>query len=406
MPKVPRNADRILFLGVCCLIGIFSIGFWLSGFFGFQRPTTASPQPVAEIPLNQTIRAVWNSGLYKDVTAAGGIYWLDNDTIVVSANSGSKPVTSEQRHVATTSLYLWRLDEKPLPYGADPRAAAVSYCAAHGEISYQVDTLDPQTGASIRTRWLGPPGREREVARRKVHSEGQARIFPSIEPIDCETYSDPAMVGKFYTADSERRFYLDFGDDPLLAAVNVKPAQPIVLMRADGSERIPLPISNALIDPGSTHFHTFDKTFYLWNGSLVASPINHFAIWRDTKCWPIWRVDPRSAKVDHVCIPFGPWSGINGAASLALAPTKEGLFFSSRSINAKDESGFYRIDNGTASRILPSHALNPVVSPNGCRIAFNHIPSIDAYSAYSPISSSIVAIDVCSSAPSATNSPK
>ena len=409
MPKLSPTADRFIFLGVCCLIGIFSISVWLLVFSGSQKPPTVRPQPVAEIPVNETIRAVWDSGLYRENIAAAGIFWVDNDTILLSADNGPKPLTIEGRRARQDWLYLWRLGEKPQPYGKDPHAATKGlYCAARGEISYHLNVIDPRTGATSRTRWLGPPGHEREVAPWNEFPAGFARNGRSIERTDCEIYADPAMAGKFYSTDSTHRFYLDFGDDPISAAVHAKPEEPIVLMRADGSGRVSLPISNALARPGSTHFHMFDGVFYIWNDSLTVSPINRFEIWRETNCWPIWRVDPQTGKTERLCIPFGPWSGAvhgGGSTSLELAPTKAGFFFAANPIKQEEEHGLYRLADGSVSRILSGYVWSPSISPNGCRIAFIYLPTHDAYGTYSPISSSIVAIDVCSPNSSPAPSP-
>jgi hypothetical protein len=352
-------------------------------------------QPVTEIPVNETIRAVWDSGLSTE-SALSAIYWLDNNTLIFSANDGSKPRTPGQIRTRETWLYLWRLGEKPQPYGTDPHGAARSYhCAARGEVTFHQDIVDPKTGAVSRTRWVGPPGRERGTAPVKGLPVGRANNPLTIERTDCEIYSDPAMPGKDYVTDSEHRFYIDFGLHQDLAAVHAKPDAPIVLMRADQSGRVELPISNALAGSGAVHFHTFDDVFYLWNGNLQASPINHFAIWRETNCWPIWRIDPQTANTERFCIPFGPWSGIHGGATaLELAPTRAGLFFSANSINAKDESGFYRLDNGVVSRIFPGDVWSLIVSPNGCRIAFTR-PDNDQ-SIPGAFWSSVIVMEVCS----------
>jgi len=397
----------MLFFGVCCLIGIFSIAFWFPIVSGLLKSPMMNPPVVNKISVNETIRAVWDSGLYRTRVVAAGIYWLDNDTILVSANKGPKPRTSEEMRAAEDWLYLWRLGEKPKPFGADPRMAARSYCAARGEVTYHQETVDPKTGAVLWTRWVGAPGQEGETRPVKGLPVGGANNPLTIETTDCEIYSDPAMAGKDYVTDSEHRFYIAFGENQDLAAVNVVPGVPVTLTRADRSGRVELPISNALAGSGSTHFHTFDGVFYLWNGNLGVSPINHFAIWRETNCWPIWRVDPQAAKTERLCIPFGSWSGAmhgGGATALQLAPTKAGLFFASNPVRAQEDHGFYRLDNGIVSQILPGYVWSPTISPNGCRIAFIYVPNQEAYRPTSPVSSSIVTIDVCPSSPDAPSS--
>jgi hypothetical protein len=74
MPKLSPGTDRLLFLGVCCFIGIFSIGIWSSVVSGFRKSPMMNPQAVVEIPVNETIRAVWDSGLYRESVVTAGIY--------------------------------------------------------------------------------------------------------------------------------------------------------------------------------------------------------------------------------------------------------------------------------------------------------------------------------------------
>ena len=370
-----------------------------------------TPKAATAISVNDTIRATWDSGLYRKDVVGGGIYWVDNDTILFSANHGPKPLTPEEMRAEENWLYLWKLGEKPKPYGADPHVAAQGYyCAARGEVTYHQEIIDPKTGKVTRTRWIGAPGKERQEAplRRPLDpmAAGVAIDPLSVERNECEIHVDPAMEGKFYVTDSERLHYLDFGSDPMLASVHAKPEEPVLLMRSDKSDRVELPISNAQVAPGATYYRMFERVFYLWRSVLGKLPINHFEIWRENNCWPIWQVDPRTATTTHICIPFGPWSGAirgGGSTSIELAPTKAGLFFATHPIKAEEEHGFYKLDNGAVSRILPGYVWSPSVSPNGCRVAFIHIPNDDAFRPLSPVSSSVVAIDICSPSQASLN---
>jgi hypothetical protein len=80
------DAALLTFLVVCCFIGVFSIGSWFPALF-FRKPVTLTAESAIDIPVSETIRAVWKSGLYAR-DSIGRIYWLDDDTILVSANNG------------------------------------------------------------------------------------------------------------------------------------------------------------------------------------------------------------------------------------------------------------------------------------------------------------------------------
>ncbi|HEV2159452.1 hypothetical protein [Bradyrhizobium sp.] len=405
MAEIHFIIDRFKFFAACCLIGVFSICFWFFAFWAFRMTTKTNSLSAIEIPLKGPIHAVWDAGLYREDSVGAGIYWVDDDTIVVRANKGPKPTTSEARRSVVSWLYLWRLGEKPRPYGGDPVAAAQSYCAARGEISYLQNTIDPVTGATLQTRWRGPVGHEREVGPQAASSHlspslaGRAPFVPSIERVDCELYFDGSMAGKHYVADPERRFYIDLGKEPTLARVHAASAEPLVLMRADGSDRIELPVSNA--EASSYAFRMFEDVFYMWAGNLSRSPIDHFEKWKESDCWPIWRVNPHTAKTERLCVPFGPWSGAvhgGGSTTIDLAPTRVGLFFAANPVSAEEEHGLYLLRDRSVTQILPGYVRSPVTSPNGCRIALIYFPNREALGPYSTASSSIIVIDVCSPA--------
>lgn len=348
--------------------------------------------PPAEIRTGDVVRAVWDSGLYRENESGTSIYWLDDDTILVSANRGPKPLTPEAMRAREDWLYLWRLGDKPKPYSADPHTAAQSYCAARGEISYLANKINPRTNLSSQVRLLGPPGQEHDAQRWNPLLPGAAEVRFEIERTDCELYVDPAMAGKRYITDSDHRFYIE-------GLHTKEPA----LMHADGSNRISLPITEN-VGPLSVLYRNFEKKFYLWNNFPSGSPINQFEVWRETNCWPFWRVDPQTALTERFCIPFGPWpSAAEGGhvAEIELVSTKAGLFFAVIPPGDKDErirriGGFYRLGDGAISRLFGGDVLRAAVSPNGCRIAFLHVPSLEAYGPDSPIPSTIKAIDVCS----------
>lgn len=353
-------------------------------------------QSAENIPISDNIRAVWHSGLYRKREVAAGIYWLDDETILVSANNGPKPSTREALREAVDWLYVWRIGDKPWPYGSDPQLAARSYCGARGEVRYQWEAKDPTTGSTSRMGRQGPIGKEREVPFRDALSLGRTENPLSIEKIDCEVYADPAMAGRHYVTDPEHRFYLDFGKDPTLAAVHAASEEPLVLINSNGSDRTELPISNASVRAASVYYRQFESVFYVFNGILTVSPINRLEQWRGSNCWPIWRIDPQAAKTEKLCIPFGPWAGVahgGQATAIELAPTMAGLFFSSNHIKASEEHGFYLLRDGRVTRVLSGAVWSPITSPNGCRVAFVHIPNDEAER---PLSSDIVVIDVCS----------
>ncbi|HKY87239.1 MAG TPA: hypothetical protein VJL90_10800, partial [Pseudorhodoplanes sp.] len=211
----------------------------------------------------------------------------------------------------------------------------------------------------------------------------------SIEPVDCELYRDPSMADQLYITDSGRRYYVVFGKNP---------HEQLVLMRADGSDRVKLPIWQGTVS--ASQFRLFDGAFLLYKSDLVGAGevIGHapdsFTLWRETNCWPVWRVDPRSGATNRFCIPHGYWAAPRKSGGiLTLLPTKAGYFFTY--FVGRDDSGLYRLRDGVVQKIAKGYFLNPVVSPSGCRVAFKFIPNDNAYRSFTPDAPTITAIDLC-----------
>jgi uncharacterized protein YecT (DUF1311 family) len=92
-------------------------------------------------------------------------------------------------------------------------------------------------------------------------------------------------------------------------------------------------------------------------------------IWAKTNCAPFWRVAAADGAARTDCIPYGSYVGHVPQP----LPTKAGLFF------AVQDSGLYRVKEGVAAEpVLDGPVENPVVAPDGCRIAFAGNPAADS----------------------------
>jgi hypothetical protein len=273
-------------------------------------------------------------------------------------------------------LYLWRLGEAPKPHTNPVVASVGSYCAGNGIVSYRQEKRDPSTGQYVRYLMKGPPGQEREVAapaRGELTPPSRSRI----ETAHCEPYSDVQMKDRIWVIDPDRQFRLDFGP----TRASGRQAHPVTLLRADGG-RVELPVSSTDVFPSCTHFHRYDGAFLIWNciGANPARPNS----WQETNCAPVWRIEPPDGRTTKVCLPHGKWAGL-----IELVPTKGGLFFTSL-VARKDDvqaPGLYRLQGGSATRILAGLINEPVVSPSGCKVVMRYSPDLGT--------PTIVATDLC-----------
>jgi hypothetical protein len=211
------------------------------------------------------------------------------------------------------------------------------------------------------------------------------------------------MAGQIYLTDSERRYYLVLGEDFAGRVTEEK----LVLMRADKTNKTVLPIYRD--EAPSVQYPMFEKVFYVFEDALSDYPnrryprsMTPFQMWRENKCWPFWRISPETTKVERLCIPYGPWVGEtrppeSSQALISLVPTKAGIFFAYT--RRKGTSGLFRLRSGDVRHIAAGEIKYPVVSPDGCRVAFYYFPDDRAPRLFATDTSSLVVVDVCSAEP-------
>ena len=316
-------------------------------------------------------------------------HWLSEETLFFAGYP--EQGTSKNFRTLRRKLYLWKLGEAPQAY---PAAAwfGYGYCASDGVVVF---SLQPPDGERFPIREMrGPPGQEVEVPILNLQSPPTTVAAGDVDNKDCRRYVDPTMLGRSWVADVSRNFYLDFGP-------SVRPhTAPVVLQSADGAERKELPISFTDFPTVCVHSHQFTPAFFVWD--CIASSQGATRSWRDTNCWPVWKVALPGGGVEKICIPYGVWAG----ASIEIVPTKAGMFFTSlqtanRGPYSPGEAGLYRLDNGSVKRVLPGLIEHIKVSPSGCKVAFIYAPNFISTQFEPPIwqrddRSKVAVVDVCS----------
>jgi hypothetical protein len=295
---------------------------------------------------NDTVRQVWEAGVNPFGEISTSIYWVDNSTLLFSARNGPKPVSLQDAANSSPSLYLWKLGESPRPLGDNSETSF--YRGARGIVCYRQSKIDPKNGETSKVWMVGPPGGERETSLSEARSGSPLNASPNhVEIVDCEAFADPAMKGRIYATDSNRRYYIDRTAFPpgLPTAAGENP----VLMKADGSERRQLPIPPEEV--GGIYFRTFENVFRTLENPTGFGPafrggpaVDGFQKWKTTNCLALRRIDPASGATDRMCIPFGLWSGLpidashGSSALITLIPTAAGLFFTSTKIYGQQGS--------------------------------------------------------------------
>jgi len=269
-------------------------------------------------------------------------FWVDDDTILFRAGTALKPQTTRQSEAFKFVLYIWHLGQEPQVY---VNSDIIHYCAAAGWIQYYIPEYDRNTGMHERVMIEGPLGHEQErpvpatdlpADKTKIPAAVRARGNSLNDPRHIDnadmclpSAADAGLAGREWVTDTYRRYRIIFGTGALAIRDSSQAAHLVELRRSDGGDPVTLPITIAEADPSCTHFHRFDRAFWVWDCSDVGLNINYVPAadrWHAKHdCWPVWRVMPATADVERICLPYGPWVG----SSIELVPTKMGLLFAS-----------------------------------------------------------------------------
>jgi hypothetical protein len=370
-------------------LSALALSLTLGASFGGVTALAAPARDLVDFP-----HPLWNSGIYPYQAVFEPFFWVDDNTVLFrgTLDRGRRDASGNPLH--EPALYLWRLGKKPQLYGTDPVAASHSFCAVDGWDRYSRIETDTKTGLRKFVGYMaGPLGREKEEPLPPEDLPGSANndLHDMEVPDKCVRRHDPAMVHRFWVTDTGDRYRIDFG-----STRPMQEAHPLVLMRADGSHRVELPISTREAWVSCTHFHRFDGAFLVRDCLTVGNRPNVLEEWATRgNCWPVWRVEPREGTTQKMCLPFGNWVGYG----IDLMPTRPGLFFVAHGIARGSDpgaAGLYRLRADTAQRLLAGFLSAPTISPSGCKAVFSYTANGKALSAPTPDTSAVLAIDVCS----------
>lgn len=383
-------------------------------------------------PLHTDEYKLIDSGMWGPSNA---VYWIDNETILFSApvvaekdkEPGSgvlkkfKPLHYVPHDVyvvnpkAKDELFVWKLGEKPRPYAVGIWNQRY-FCLEDGIIKYSTDKFPyDENGKRQYFNMVGPFGQEKlqkAVYREKIGKPVYAPRNRCLEYSD-EEFSDERMKDRKWVVSARKDYYLDFGDNGAVKAVergvhidydgvrtSATDSFTVNLMKADLSEKVTFSIP---FDEADYYWNVlsekFDNAFYLWRGP-PRSPKNEDK-WKQEGCLPVWKIDTTDKKTKRFCIPYNKAYG-NVTSSIELFATKKGLFFVGfDSIRKPLTVGLYKYDLVEPKRILAgiifdSSNRGVKVSPDGCKIAFGHSPLQDWYHQSRPTNYTLKVLDLCS----------
>jgi hypothetical protein len=112
--------------------------------------------------------------------------------------------------------------------------------------------------------------------------------------------------------------------------------------------------------------------------------------WRQSNCLRAWWLYP-GGKTDSTCIPSGIWAKYGADY---LAPIRGGYVFDVLT-EPNDVSGIYVLIDDESMQIISGLPEQPVVSPDGCRIAFAYAPNLEALRVGGKGAQTLEAVNLC-----------
>jgi hypothetical protein len=351
--------------GVCCFL-------LAAGMVAEARELASPPTPVAQSPY-----PVMDSGVWADWHGiASDIYWLDNNRILFKTVKDN-----DKRRVSSGpfNLSIWDTKtNKVTPYTENVKALSV--CYREGFIYY---TLEDES--KDQRRFAGEFGKE------KLFVPPNAKNARYNE-MDCQFQADLAPAEKLEGPkrhDVEfllhRHGYLDYGPRTEIRNLPLGKGKPILYYRNGQIKPVSLPITNE--GTKMAEYYEFKDAYFIhelvggggrWHGDSAIA----------------WWLFP-DGKATEVKIPDGPYKQ---GGSVGLYPTRKGVFVrydTFKSNKDPGEAGGYLVTGKNATRVIVGHLKGPVVSPDGCKIAFSYHAYPDATLVADPAPITLKTINFC-----------
>lgn len=365
-----RKAKRKLFpaklkpwaIGAVAGVGLVIIGL-TSG--PWRDVWTALPGPKYEVV---------DSGVR---TSIDEIYWLDNRRVIFSGIRAPKPETVEEKWTSQVEILIWDTETNTIePYRDIPRGL---FCYADGRVFYDLRKEEPPGMKNpVRIFMAGPLGEE---TKHEFAIDRALNDRYRFNMLSCRHVKRPEVVppgGGWMPLKAEHGF---------LRFVPAKEHYYMDVIFNNDSESIRLPFNDEETWPTIAEWYALHGGYFMYE---PATSIKERSRWQETNCLRAWWLYP-SGETETTCVPAGVWAKYGADF---IAPIEGGFVFSVLT-QPRDVRGLHVSIDGESRRIIGGLTEKPVVSPNGCRVAFAHAPSYTALRPGGEGRRTLKMVDVC-----------
>lgn len=319
---------------------------------------------------------VVNSGMAASIE---DIFWLDNRRVIFLGTNEPKPRTVEEKLSRDTAkILIWDTETNEVRV-YDPSVPNRSICYADGRLYYPLGEA-PRAGTEYGVFYymagsLGEERRHEFLQDKAVNDRWRFNEF------SCGLVKRPAVVpdgGGWMPLKAEHGF---------LRFVPVKDQYYMDVIFLDGSKSIKLPFNDEETWPTIAEWYALQGGYFMYE---PATSNKERARWQETNCLRAWWLYP-NGETESTCVPAGVWAEYGADF---IAPIRDGFVFSVLT-QPSDVRGLHVVIDGESSRIIGGLTEKPVVSPNGCQIAFAHAPTYAALRPGGEGRRTLKMVDVC-----------
>jgi len=313
----------------------------------------------------------------------GNVAWFDNQRVVFY----QMKVGKNNERLALEPFVWDTATQSVSPYPALQGSAQLRVCGEF--LSY----IRRKPGTD--NEWLLVYGKIRDGQ----FVEDQVTEFPNpsaINPFNCRYYPLPypwTVKGHVTTPLLEEHGYLDWGPEFIIDPFKPLDDSHLTLYRPGDQKGVVLPFRRRGLS-AEVSYAPFRNTYLIPSGSYrdpATGEVQNSTEWPKGQPMPVWWLTP-DGKVTEEAIPYHPFT--TRAAGRGFLPVKGGVFAWSHAAgpgNSLGEAGGYLARDGTMRKVIAGLLRNPVVSPDGCKVAFVHEAQVPTPAAHGKMKM----IDLC-----------
>ena len=288
-----------------------------------------------------------DSGYWAERHLPNEIQWLDDERVLFV---GKKPGARREHK----GLHVWTLGGDVVLY----KLGARGLCLQGDTVSYIVRKNVGDVSGYFQGKYGDETRRDRQSYSDKLNCRTLS-AYPGNE------------VDQVWKLLLDGHGYLDVGK---LAPFNELP--PVRHHSNDTVEPIAMPFNRRQIIREKTRFYPFKNAYLLYGPHDDEHQLVGRKDLSRTASQPVWWLHP-DGNVEVIELGAGPW--LRGG-SVFMVGTHQGIVivFHGGMISRREpgDQGAYLVQGGNIRRLLKGYITAPSVSPDGCKVALSHSPSV------------------------------